>query len=167
MTIEGQSFMNALQSLDYGNPRPASLTEQMLLLAHHVEATLRYRYGVVCLVPLDGPSLHDEDPAGVLQVQFAAGSPQEQDWLKPARRMPISHDAHADRLKQFFAGASFEVDVSQITRIEKLPVHAPTDVPLAIATDLLRPRRDILGIFLCRNGYRVVQAGNKLSFLPK
>jgi hypothetical protein len=156
-----------------GSREPAnkSLLEQILRDFASSNATLRCRYGIVCLVPIDKQTLAEDDLAGVLQVTFTAGSEQEKDWLQLARAMPTKISAHADTVQEFLEGASFEFDVSQMQGVEPPQVsnNEATLVNFERPTpdEILRPRRDILGIFLWRNNYCVKQEGNKLIFLPR
>jgi hypothetical protein len=132
----------------------------LLVCAHQRNWTLRVRFGVLSLVPINHDLLNAGDPTGALAVEFRAGSPQAQAWLEPVIHMRQDIELPAERIEKFFEGTSIEVDASRVT----LPAHK---WPQLTEAAYLRPRRDVLGTFLLTSNYRVEQQGNRLILHPR
>jgi hypothetical protein len=139
--------------------RPApSLAEQLLGYAGQHDATLRCQFGVVCVVPIARAIREPADATGVLAVNFSPGSQQEHDWLEPVDGLAIDVWLPSARLKEFFAATSIVVDVSHLELREPAQSERGT-----LRTGIsLRPRRDLLGLFLWHNDCRIAQQGRTL-----
>lgn len=154
-------------------PSAKSLAEQLLRDLHRSNFTLRPRFGILSCVPISLASLHGDDPTGISKIQFERDSPQDRDWSRLAFPMRQKFAAHAERLQDFFANTSLSVNLSQVTGVDVRPLpngHADQVIPqLSIPHDSphLRPRRDLFGLFLSHNNYRVEQQGDQLVVLPR
>ena len=126
--------------------------------------TLCVRFGVVCVVPItERELLPNGDPTDMTSVKFAPDSQQAQDWEQPMVGVSPEIRDHQQRIKQLFAGTSIEVDASRVSgQNEEMPRLQPY-APMTYR----RPRRDVFGIFLSYNNYRVEQRGQKLIVLPR
>lgn len=142
---------------DEQRPGP-SLAEQLLGFAAQHDSALCCRFGVVCVVPIAQAIREPADVTGVLAVNFAAGSEQAVEWLEPVDGLEIDLSPPSARLRQFFAATSIAIDLTQLQSRE--PAAAPRgNLRTGIS---LRPRRDLLGLFLWHHDCRVVQQGNML-----
>ena len=139
---------------------PHSAFHDLLVGAHQRNCTLRVRFGIVTVVPIETKLLDNTDPTGALAVQFPAGSTQEQAWLEKVVHMRREVHSPAERVKSFFAGTGIEIDTSRLD----LPDEAPSYLH---NSDYLRPRRDVLGTFLLVRECRVEQDGNRLILYPR
>lgn len=139
--------------------RPApSLAEQLLGYAGQHDATLRCQFGVVCVVPIARAIREPADATGVLAVNSAAGSQQEHDWLEPVDGLAVDVWPPSARLTEFFAATSIPVNVTPLQLREPGQSERGT-----LRTGIgLRPRRDLLGLFLWHNDCRVDQKGDTL-----
>lgn len=133
---------------------------ELLDLAHSWNRTLRVRFGILTLVPINADLPNEQDPTGALAVEFAAGSIQEKAWLKPVIHMQQDVEPHAKRIEKFFAGTGIEVDASRVKLFDQT-------LPKASDATCLRPRRDVLGTFLLVSNYRIEQHGAQLVLYPR
>lgn len=130
-------------------------------------STLDYRYGCVCTVRISSKQQKWSDPTGSDQVQFAAGSTEEQDWN--SLYVPDDEDLHlrdfpALRIKALFEKTSIKVDINAV---DELDLKLLSERGLGTLPYYRRPRRDIFGQILYQHGYVCTQNSDGLLLVKQ
>lgn len=145
-------------------PSDRPIAENLLEFALSQDRTFAYRFGVLCLVSITPQQLTWRDRTGVADIRFEPGSEEEKYWLEPTAFSPWYPDNPAARLKYMFSDddVPLEIDTTAIDDLEK-PHDGLTGNTLP---SLPRPRRDLIGLHLDREGYYCELRDGKLVIKP-
>lgn len=145
-------------------PSNQPIAEHTLDFALKRDRTFAYRFGVLCLVPITPQQLAWRDRTGVANICFEPGSDEEKFWLKPTACNPWYPDNPALRLKELFAAeeSPIEIDTTAVDDLEEAFL-GPMGNTLP---SLPRPRRDLIGLHLDREGYHCELQGGRLVIKP-
>jgi hypothetical protein len=125
------------------------------------DCTLRQRHGLICMTLISSRIL-SSDPTGIAQMEFPAGSTQDAEWNELISLPKDDERTHAERAARIFACTSISLDVSHVANRGWGSVnfgHFPSPP--------LHRRRDLFGMFLTYNNFRVEQQGSKLIVIPR
>lgn len=145
-------------------PSDQPIAENILDFALQRDRTFAYRFGVLCLIPITPQQLAWRDRTGVADIRFEPGSEEEKFWLEPTAFNPWYTDSPAARLQHMFNAADvpLEIDTTAIDELEP-PHDGLTGNTLP---SLPRPRRDLIGLHLDREGYYCELRDGKLIIKP-
>jgi hypothetical protein len=127
-------------------------------------ATLSFRFGTLCFVPINSAELNWRDVTGSAAVQFADSSQQARDWPRSIDASWHLETQPASQLKYLCEGTTISVDTSAVDRLDvvPIPVGMSCNPPPAVA----QPRCHQFARVLCLAGYRVEQRGETLVVWP-
>jgi hypothetical protein len=151
---------------DQDRKQTQCFTEVLLTGALARQCTLQKRFGTLYVVPITEPEIDWHDRTGVTDVRFPKGSPAEADWLSLGVLPVVYKDRTVDLLHRMFDyrfGSPVEIDTTAVDDLEP-PVTESTH----LKTELVRRiRRDLVGQYLVRSGFRCELREGKLVILPQ
>jgi hypothetical protein len=120
-----------------------------------------YRYGGLWMVRRREKETAFEDPTGISQIKFAAGSSAERDWIA-AVDVSSSGEYAPKCIAHLLEGTSIEFEINGVLSPD---FGYPTDVPTQRL--FTRNRSDVLGYILYTTGCRCELQGQVLRILPQ
>ena len=154
--------LEILRQLD----QPQSFAEVLLAGALANDYTSQKRFGVLHLVPITEAEIDWQDLTGVTEIHYPPGSLQEADWLSLGVLPIVYKDRTVDMLHRMFAtrfGSPIEIDTSAVDDLEP-PI---TEFTHQSSEMVPRIRRDLVGQYLDRSGFRCELRVEKLVILPQ